>query len=307
MKNFVSSVLYISIAFLVVVLSLEFFFKDNFNFINYKFQLLREDKSSSILILGNSHAMALRKPSINGMDAFNFGVGGQDVYHIYLISKQALATQDKNKIKYIIVGLDYHLMGYDFKIANTLWMDRLYYPDTKTLLDNSMGGRILALSNFFRANRNFKEAIKSFSFVENDKKKIGANSKLSKIDENFAVTNSSCQERSLEHSVHKYNPDLIDSNYKHLKELISLCKKHNVKLILLNFPKKSCYYSYYDSQLIKQVVPKINQLVKGTDVKFIDCWKSEKFNDSMFVDNDHFNPLGTETMVSVLSEFMPKR
>lgn len=279
---------------------LEYLFKDNYNFIHDKFHSIEQDDSSQVLILGNSHSMALKRPIINDMPSFNFGVGGQDIYHMLVIAEHVLNEQKNKNIKYIIVGLDYHLMGYNFQTANTEWMDRLYYPDTKKTADNTLGGRLMAKSNFFRGNRNFQEAFKSFRFSNSAGPSQDQIKKAERMNEAFADKNSSCKNRALEHSVYKFDRSLIDENLVYLESLSQLCEKHGVQLIFINYPKKDCYYDFYSDGVVSLVAPKIIDFCKKHNITFLDYWRSEQFTDDMYVDNDHFNEDGANTMIGIL-------
>lgn len=299
MKNFLRNIIILVLGFGAIVAFMEYLFKDNFNFIHDKFQSANEDDSSKILLLGNSHMMALRTPIINNMSAFNFGVGGQDIYHMLLITEKVLEGRQK-KFEYIILGLDYDLLGYNFQIANTAWMDRLYYPDTKKTADNTLGGRLMAKSNFFRGNRNFQEAFKSFRFSNSAGPSQDQIKKAERTNEAFADKNSSCKSRALEHSVHKFDRSLIDENLVYLESLSQLCEKHGVQLIFINYPKKDCYYDFYSDGVVSLVAPKIIDFCKKHDITFLDYWRSEQFTDDMYVDNDHFNEYGANTMIRIL-------
>lgn len=303
MIGFVRNLVLTFALLLTAIILLEYLFKDNFNFIQDKFHSIEQDDSSQVLILGNSHSQALKRPVINDMTSFNFAVGGQDIYHMLIIAEHVLNKQKNKTIKYIIVGLDYHLMGYSFQTSNTEWMDRLYYPDTKKIANNTIGGRFMAKSNFFRGNRNFKEAIKHFKFINSNTE----SKKAKKVNETFVDMRSSCQNRAIEHSVKKFEKSLIGENLSYLKRLSQLCNKHGVLLIFINYPKKACYYRFYNDNVVSIAVPKIRSFCEEHNITFLDYWKSDQFTDDMFIDNDHFNEAGANKMKSILGRVLNRK
>ena len=232
MRKFIYSISIISICFILIIGCLEFLFINTPNYIEDLFEKLESNDSTQVLLLGNSHIQALGEPVIDEAKSFNFGVGGQDIFHMHMILKYVLLKMEKKDIKQVIIGLDYDLLGYSFKSANTMWLDRLYYPVTGKLSNNSFGAVIMAKSNFFRANRDFLKL--NFS-----------NSKIKNKDLNY-LDFSQCDKRAKEHSVTKFDKSEINKNVKLLESIYSLCKNHNIRLTLINLPKANCYYKFYN-------------------------------------------------------------
>lgn len=278
MRKFIYSISIISICFILIIGCLEFLFKNTPNYIEDIFEKLESNDSTQVLLLGNSHMQALGEPVIDGAKSFNFGVGGQDIYHMHMILEYILLKMNKKHLKHVIIGLDYDLLGYSYKSANTMWLDRLYYPVTGKLSENSFGAVIMANSNFFRANRDFS-------------KLINCNPKIKNKDLNY-LNFSPCDKRAKEHSVTKFDKSEINKNIKLLGSIYSLCKNDNIRLTLINLPKANCYYEFYNKDVVSDAQILISDFSKNKDLVFYDFWNSDEFNDEMFVDNDHLNNLG---------------
>ena len=292
MRKFIYSISTISISFILIVGCLEFLFKNTPNYIEDLFEKLESNDSTQVLLLGNSHIQALGEPEIDGSKSFNFGVGGQDINHMHMILEHVLLKMKKRHLKQVIIGLDYDLLGYNFKIANTMWLDRLYYPVTGKLSDNSYGSILMAKSNFFRANRDFSK----LTFLNSN-----LNSKNKAL--NF-LDYSPCDRRAKEHSETKFDKSLLHENVKLLESIYFLCKEHNIRLTLINLPKATCYYEFYNKDLVSTAQTIIREFSKDKDVVFYDLWKSDEFNDEMFSDNDHLNEDGAKKFTLKLNSFL---
>jgi hypothetical protein len=124
------------------------------------------------------------------------------------------------------------------------------------------------------------------------------------MDGAFIDRNASCKNRASEHSVNKFDISLMEENLEYLESISKICKDKGVQLIFINYPKKECYYDFYNGNVVNQVAPRISDFCKKHKILFLDYWRSEQFNDEMYVDNDHFNELGVSKMISVLETFV---
>lgn len=279
MKKFIKYILVLLLSFVLVVIALEFGFKNHKNFVAERFDTYYSiEQNVDIVFLGNSHVQALKSPQIGDKTCFNFGFGGQDIFHMYAILNTIIARP--NQLEYVVIGLDYELLGYNYEIANTMWLDRLYYENTKLLYDNSLSNRIQAKSNFFISNRSLTNVVKN-----NNQSKKQVNDEL-----NFIVNSGSCKDRAEEHSIVKFNENLLGENTNYLLNIITLCKENEINLIFTNLPKTKCYINYYDKNTIETTKPIIDNLVKNHNIKFVDFWDYNTFCDSVFLDYDHLNP-----------------
>jgi hypothetical protein len=289
MRRFIrnSIIIFVSMIFFIGVF--EIVFKNHINFVDHRFnEYFKEKDSVDVIFIGNSHMQALKNLSINYCKSFNFSFGGQDIFHMFVILKTI--TQEKNSLKVVIMAVDYDLLGYDYRIANMMWQDRLYYKPTKILYDSSFANVLMAKSNFFLANRNFKNII-----TKRDREVSSI------VDMTFVDLASPCEKRAFEHSYVKYNKELISTNLYYLKKISDLLSKNNIKLIMINLPKRECYYEYY----IKEVTNLGNNLLQNFCIEhniiFVDFWRDTAFTNEDFIDNDHLNINGSAKVINVLS------
>src|SRR4030095_13653234 len=105
--------------------------------------------------IGNSHTGALLQEGLHESDrVFNLGLGGQDMFHILTVLQKCLP--DCPKLKTVLLGLDYDLLGYNFSMEKQAWKDRQYYPFTGKLYDSSWTNYLAAKSSFIRLNRDMR-------------------------------------------------------------------------------------------------------------------------------------------------------
>jgi len=293
MKKFLRNIAIIILSIFLVVFALEFIFKNHYNFIEQKFNnFYNMQDSIEVIFIGNSHMQSLSNFEVNNHKSYNFSVGGQDIFHIYAIVKTI--TQTTSNIKFVVMGIDYDLLGYDYKIGNMMWQDRLYYRNTQMLYDSSFTSVLMAKSNFFLANRNFKNIIKNNNIHK---------TKVNNIEMPFIDLKSPCDKRALEHSYCKYNKSLINKNLDLLQKTNDLLDAKNIELILINLPKKQCYYEYYVEDVSITGKELLGKFSIENNVAFIDLWEDKTFNDNDFIDNDHLNPAGAEKVIQMLSKY----
>jgi len=271
----------------MIVAVAEYLYRDYKTSIDRRFELFQNTESVQVLFNGNSHTGCLGTPYINGKKSFNFSVGGQDIFHIYTVLKTAL--QNNNQIEKVIVGIDYDLFGYDYEIANTMWLDRNYYKSTGILYDSTFANRLMAQSGFFQANRDFGYLKKKFSSKDN------ANKATEKP--NFVPIKGHAEDRAKEHSFQKYDINLIEMNKDYLEKLIQLVKSKGMEITLVNLPKKEAYYNFYNDNAKNKGKEILNELSTKHNILFIDFWRDSSFVDKDFLDGDHLTPEGAEKVL----------
>ncbi len=258
--------------------------------VDYKIEKIEKNKNEITgIIIGNSHMEAIGNPKIFDNDSYviNLSMGGQDLYHMLLYIEKCVPGIPK--LKYVLLGLDYELIGYNFTAENQAWKDRLYYSFNKNIYDKSLPNVIMAHLNFFKANRDLAYLFSASENTEEDKKFIppGINKK----------TENGCKKRALEHSLYKFKPDLIAENIGYLEKIAATCKNNNVKLILVNSPKTDCYTSHYRIGVINRAQMEYQKFCLKNQLIFIDLFNSEMFTDADFIDYDHLNDRGTKKLV----------
>lgn len=292
MKRLYFEILGIVLIIAMVLIFLEYQYKGYKNAFDVRFEKLEKQKDSiEVIYIGNSHMGAFKKISISGKNAFNLSFGGQDLFHMMVVLEKYIPQTPQ--LHKIILGCDYDMLGYNLDIANQQWKDRQYYPYVGKLYDQSLSNKIMATSNFFRANRDLK-----YLFRNNENT---ANKEINFIPiSDKKLSKEGCKDRATEHSVIKYDHNYFDENYGYLKKIISICKKHNVSLIVINPPKSECYWNYYQKDVISSNSEAIKKLAQQNKIPFIDLYSSKSFTKDCFIDYDHLNEKGVKKLLEIL-------
>lgn len=282
--------------FIAVIAVLEVLFDDCPTRIDYLYASIRQTTDSvEVAIVGNSHAGAIGKPSVLHVEkemVGNYSVSGQDLFHAQIVISELL--KQKNKLKYIVLFVDYDMLGYGLLSTNQRYTDREYYKYADTMQDMSLANQLMASSNFFRCNRDF-------SILKEKYKRSESNNEIvsEQQEENFIpVTttndeNDACRHRAMEMTNIKFSRELICQNQKILQSIIEIVAKSNAQLIITVPPKRSCFYNYANKENTKLSKDALYQIVESNKaVCFVDMYGNEMFNDDDFVDADHPNSSG---------------
>lgn len=297
------------------IFGLEFLYKDHINPIDYNLKPLQiVSNNVETLILGASHTQALgNQPIFKNQNCYNASNGGQDLFHSYLVLKSFI--DNMNKLKTVIIELEYHSLGYNFNKFNQEWKDRQYYTYTKELYNKNWLNQLLAKSNFFRSNRDLSYILNLLSQT----KQVPINtqeaiifSKVNKLEKknnfiplaNKRFNFDDCKKRALEQAAIKYNKSLIPQNKNVLEKLIKLCRSKNINLIFLNTPKTSCYIDNYLSvKEMREMKNEISMILKKNRLKHYDFFNHDSFNDNDFSDYDHINNIGAIKLRNLICEY----
>ncbi len=267
------------------------------------------------LYIGNSHIgvfNGLFPESVQQVG--NMALGGQDIFRMWVALKTIVPQSPK--LKTIYLGFDYDLLGYNQTKSGQEYIDREYYPYVDTLYNNTMTNRAMSMSNFFRANRDIsylfkrkKEEDKPINYIpvasapaaENKAPDTSIVSAKTETTAPVAPPHKThdpflCRKRAEEHTLLKYKQKNIAENMTCLANIIALCKKYNVKLILFDPPKTECYRSYSNKEVVVNAKHSIDSFALANNVPYLDFYSDSSFNDDMFVDFDHLNPVGVKIL-----------
>src|ERR1700741_3318190 len=105
------------------------------------------------VIIGNSHMGDFEQYSPDPAAAqLNLSIGGQDLFREYVVLRKII-KESKGKVKSVLLGLDYDVMGYNQVLSGQDYIDKQYFVHVDTLYKNSIQNRFLSSSAFFRSNR----------------------------------------------------------------------------------------------------------------------------------------------------------
>ena len=295
MKKLFIELLLIIISGIGLIFLFELLYSNYKSPVDYKITSFEKQKNKITgIIIGNSHLDAIGTPKIFGNDSctINLSMGGHDLFHMLLFIEKCVP--EAPNLKYVLLGLDYELIGYNFNVENQAWKDRLYYSFNKNIYDKS-------LSNIFMANLNFFKANRDLAYIFWKPENSAEQNKF--IPPGLEIkSNDGCKKRALEHSLYKFKKKLISENLVYLKKIVLICKKNKVNIIFVNTPKTSCYTSFYKPEVISAARNEYVDFCKKNQLTYVDLFNSTFFNDTDFIDYDHLNEKGIQKLIGQIRE-----
>ena len=286
MKRFAFESILLFMLILIVILSLEYKYASYKTPVDLIFESIEDsDASVNAIVVGNSHARSLGSFRRSDFNALNVSKGGQDLFHALLIIKYAIETMDR--LQYVVLGLDADILGYTLVNTNQSFIDRQYYPYSDTLQGYDLVNKLMAKSNFFRSNRDF-----GFLLGEHNN---GGNNNFIPVKKESSQ--QGCVNRATEHTHIKFSPPTIGDNEEILAKILSLCNANGIKVLAVNFPKKTCYVASSNQHNISAGINISNKLCgKFVNTKYLNMLGDTLFDDSDFLDYDHLNETGAIKM-----------
>lgn len=267
-------------------------YKVSIDYLNEKIESTK--LRSSHLLIGNSHMGSINQKEWQDNNNYcNLSIGGQDLFHEYILIKSCIKRMPN--LKSIIINVDYDQLGYNLvKTANQAYTDREYYAIFNEMYDSSFSNKLISSSFFFRANRD----LSYLTQPSNTNKKETINF----IPVSHAINEKACKQRALEHSIIKFDSNLCKENTKILNQIAFICKKNRIKLSLINLPKRKCYEESLDFTNITLAKQVLYDFTIQNNIVFVDFFNSNLFNNDDFIDPDHLNYVGGKKVIDILEK-----
>jgi hypothetical protein len=243
--------------------------------------------NADVIVLGSSHALHHYVPSIIsdslGMSCFNMGSGGQNIYYHYAVISSIMERYTPKIIIMDLIYVDYEVTGSEHN-TNKLNILLPYLKDNKAVKEvirlRGPFERLKLVSRIYPFNSQINEIL--YSFIKSDR-----NSYLS-MNGYIPLFGEFIQPRITYENRNIIQIDPLKVQY--IEKVISLCKRHNVRLIMVNSP---LLYRYGEVKALS------NEVIKGIADKYgIEFWNYE--NDTTFLkpenffDADHLNDIGAK-------------
>lgn len=195
------------------------------------------------------------------------------------------------------VGLNYFLKHYDECYDHGL-LNKPSYRYLESYLTSEERNDIAQLMSFetkaFSVSKTILPFLGSKLLVENDRLFGGDFSKAKESDLSEFKINQRVKEMfphdTVEWSLHQK---------QYFWGILSYCKFHNIKVILLSTPINEKLYSLYSKQALNGYNRFMEDNVKYFGIKWLDL-STEKMPDSCFYDGDHLNDAGAERLRYIL-------
>lgn len=259
-------------------------------------QFDKQKSKAVILLLGNSHMLPLVKyldTSTSKTHFASLAFGGIDVFWTSILTERNL-WQLPN-VKTVVFSIDEEMMGYNQAFFHQDQINRSFYRYVDTLYKPTTLDKILAKSNFFRANRNI-----SYLFT-------GTNDSDMKdwLPDIPVKSPSACISRAREYSIHRFDSSLLEENSKLLSELTIELKRAGKKIVFITMPKADCFLNFRSKENVNKGAYCLDTICKNNQVEWINFCVSS-YPDSTFRDFDHLNYFGAKMIWDNLERMILK-
>lgn len=267
-----------------------------------------------ILNLGTSHGYYGINPSVFKEKAFNAAYHTQSIKYDYFIFNKFFNQMDSLRV--LILTISYpSLFVQEQNMENRLMYYSIYYDCDyhkfipKYNLEIWHGLRINEIINFFLYGDNYLQC---------DKLGYGTTNKY-----NMRCTNWKDFGYKLAklHTMKEYYADIIKNiaynNDDYLKvlecmtepcmcqiqEMIKMCAKKNIKVILLTTPTYMTYRENIDSLQMDIMIKKCEKLEQEyNNVIYMNLFDDSRFVDEDFFDTDHLDEFGAQKLTMILKQ-----
>jgi hypothetical protein len=249
--------------------------------------------NTNLLLVGSSRVLKQLDPviidSITGLNSFNYGLNAGTIKTWYNIMKYAIAYQ--KEIKLIVLNVDYNM----FDISKDPYKDAYYYP-----FSDNTAYHELVLTDSGKINLVHRSRIFDVSLYD-DYAKYAAIDGLVRPNRvaagvfkgyfpnrdlnTFEVLSSPVNE--------KHEIVVAEKGVKIFQDCITLCKHHNIQLVLVIAPyfKEYSPEKYYSN--FNAIIDTVDQIAKRSNVPLYNFVNTEMANDRQYFYNvNHLNSRG---------------
>ncbi|MBK8983741.1 MAG: hypothetical protein IPM38_15840 [Ignavibacteria bacterium] len=247
----------------------------------------------SEIYIGDSHIQCSVNDSlISGSK--NLRHTSESFYFSYY--KLKLILEANPNIKKIYLGFSYHSLSDYYDDFITGKYSRSISPDYFFILPLSE-----QINFITRGAEDFPSYIKSILISGNENLSEGniytfAGRYLNRFKESSAAQFSMDKRLKFQYYKDKKLNEFSEINLRYLNEIIALCKRYNIDLILLNTP----LHPYYRSKLPVEYINKYRSITERNDLKVIDLSSISLEDDCYIPDGDHVSEKGSLLMTKEL-------
>lgn len=247
----------------------------------YKTSLIDEElkkiaKTNSLLIMGDSQMQRLN-PELFDDKTYNFSSRSEHYFFTHSKLKKIFSTP-KHTIKKVLLGVSIHSFSPMYKKTFDVRYIEGKYSFRRFMFFNNFikSNEFSNFSFFFKYNSCFIDGL--YRDVEKDGyyKSLGKNPNNAIIDRIYDV-----------HYPNDIENRITLSQEKYLNNIIDLCSKNSVKLILISTPM----HSYYKEKVDNRFYNVLSKIIKQSNCEYIN-FLNENTPINYFSDANHLNVNG---------------
>lgn len=303
MRKFIFRLLLFVTPFLLVFVVLEFFFRHTPNNYSVKNQYIKTNNLKiETLLFGDSHCLYGLNPSYFSTNTFNLSNVSQTIYFDQLLFEKHIDSLPK--LKKVVFCIEYTNLSQRDNTGEDSWRKfhyqrfmELNVPIIEPYDPRQMS--IVLTQNFYKTRELLKRYIKKGSILDCDIKGWGTNyKKENRINpEQIAARRAKIQEDGLTD---------FRLNAQRLQKMISVCKKRNIKVIIVSMPQTRIYEHYLNQNKLKAIIKRCkNFQINNTEtVHYLNLFHDERFTNDDFYDADHLNNVGAIKCSKIVNQFL---
>lgn len=305
MKTLVKKIAIYLFPFLLIFVLIEIFYKTVPNDYSYKFKTIpkKTDKTET-LIFGNSHPYYGLNPIYFHTPTYNLSHVSQTIYFDKLLFDEYI--HNFKNLKTLVLHIEYTSLSELVDTRENNW--RKYYYQCYMKMDIPSISKYDFTKCFISSTRTFNENLRLLQMYYNEKSIVNC-------DENGFGTNyipNKKNEITKKMALERVN--LIEDNLMDFKEnilrienIINVCKKRNIKVVLLTLPVSNYFYEGLNPQKIKKIEESCFKLKKENEnVYYLNLFQNKKFSNDDFFDADHLHSDGAKKSSKILNDYIMK-
>jgi|WetSurMetagenome_2_1015567.scaffolds.fasta_scaffold56814_2 hypothetical protein len=273
------------------------------NIYSFKYNEIKNNTENyKIIILGSSHSFFGVNPEYFEDSALNIANVSQDLKYDKFILDKSLVTL--TNVKTVILPISYFSLLSDTDSGIESWRKYFYihwfgYPISELFNINSFSVitsypskiALLSLINKYFLKNNFEPDWSSSGWG------------LNYSDENqsdLILTGKKAAERH-----HIKDTSFYDRNILLLDEIVAICKKRNIKLLLFTPPAYTSYREHLSQKRLDQMTSLLRNITEiNENVTYINLIDDERFIKNDYHDADHLNHTGAKKLSIILNEYL---
>jgi hypothetical protein len=299
MKNFYKKLLLFLVPILLVWFATEVFYRTAENNYTYKTQrIISEYNEIETLVFGDSHAFFGIDPEYFTSKTFNIANVSQSLYFDELLLKKHIDSIPK--LKTVVLNISYFTLSVVDDSSEDRWRKYFYQQqmelEVPTISKCDPRKYSLALARRFDKSVDlFKEYLKNGTIVSTYENGFGMQDESNIVADKVAIS-------KLISKKHEDNSVDFKVNVERLQQMIDICKKRDIEVILIEMPVYKTYYNLLDSNKKQKINETLLNLERNnSNVQFYDFSQEQSFKDNDLRDADHLTNEGAVKFSKLLN------
>ncbi|MNK22208.1 hypothetical protein D3C87_404820 [compost metagenome] len=301
MKKFAKNISIISVIIVFVFLCLEIFYRFSPNNYTEKHKYIKEGyNDTEVLVFGNSHAFYGINPVFFELKTFNISNISQTLLYDKLLFEKHIDSLQK--LKYIILPIEYTSLSHDNDIGDLKWRKYFYEAqmgiNTGLISDLDIKKYFLALSPRLKITvEAIKKYFKNGTIADCTNNGFASYIGVNKINNNNKAANI---------IMNKHEDNSVDfhENLNIVNYIINKCKQKGVKVIIVNMPVTTYYAEKVNKEKREKIIEKCSKLDGQSNVYYLDVFQNANININDFHDVDHLNVEGAKKCSNILNAYI---